>query len=65
MLRERRTFTDGIGKAVEQLINALETEVGHPEIISIGINEGNRGFTFPGFPNRSLLLREQPCAVLD
>jgi hypothetical protein len=65
ILREKRTFTDDIGKTVEQLINALETEIGHPKIISIGINEGNRAFTFPGLPNRSLLLREQPCAVLD
>ena len=40
-------------KAVEKPIDGLKPEIGHADVIAVGIHQGNAGFSAPLFSNGS------------
>ena len=50
-LRQKYTFADDMIIMVQQAIDTLETEVGHAQMIAIGIDQSKTDAASPGFSN--------------
>ena len=53
VLRQKSSFADNMIKAVEKPIDGLKPEIGHADMIAIGIHQDNADFSVPLFSNGS------------
>jgi hypothetical protein len=50
VFREKDTFTNNLIKTVQQAVDRLETEIGHPNMIPVGIGSRYFDSSLPSFP---------------
>ncbi len=58
-------FTDDVVDRVETVIDRLETQIGHSDIVPVGINQTYRNLSSPGLANGPSFSFEDVLHLLD